>query len=147
MNRESFLVAFQGPHECTYDMRSRLAEWESAVVKRLLNFVDAVHKAGFDIYQTDNDDYRIGKKDLHDVTGDVLCVLYLTANGPILTRRSTNYARRPLNDADLDQFTDRNNAILMNRGAGAAQLFQMGRKPHWPNEYSLPPASTKANKK
>ena len=146
MDITNFLTAFQGPYARTNETLQHLDLWDQSVMKRLLNFVDVTHKVGFDIYQTDNDDYRIGKKDLHKSRGNVLCVLSFSAIGPTLARKPEYYPQ-PLNDEDLDQFSDRNNAILMNRGGAAAELFLMERKPHWPNQYNLLPVSTKTKEK
>jgi hypothetical protein len=134
MDEETFLELFHGSHLRTNQTLTNVGRWEPGVLARLLSFIDIVHALGFDIYQTNHYDYRIGKKDLHGNRGYVLCVLSFGTNQPILG--SKLFPPRPLADLHLTQFNNRNNAILVNRGAGAAELFNMaGRAPHWPNQY------------
>jgi len=134
MDKEIFLELFHGPYQRTNQTLVNVERWDPGVSARLFGFIDTVHAAGFDIYQTNNNDYRIGKKDLHGARGDVLCVLSFSINRPMLGSKLV--PPRPLADVHLTQFNNRNNAILMNRGAGATELFNMaGRAPHWPNQY------------
>jgi hypothetical protein len=134
MDNEQFLVLFQGSFAGTNDTLHHVHQWDPNVSTQLFRFIDAVHAAGFDIYQTDNLDYRIGKKDLHNARGNVVGVLSFKTNRPVF--RSILVPTRPLDDLHLQQFNNRSDAILVNRGAGAAELFNLGgRPPHWPNEY------------
>ena len=137
MDNEQFLRLFQGPFASTNDTLHQVDQWDPNVSTQLFRFIDAVHAAGFDIYQTDNLDYRIGKKDLRNARGNVVGVLSFKANRPVF--RSILVPTRPLDDLHLQQFNNRSDAILVNRGAGAAELFNLaGRQPHWPNEYINP---------
>jgi len=137
MDKEQFLVLFQGPYGGTNETLHRVDRWDLNVLTQLFRFIDAVHAADFDIYQTNNCDYRIGKKDLHNGRGNVLCVLSFNSNRPTLgSKLSTT---RPLDDLHLQHFINRNNAIIVNRGASATELFNLaGRPPHWPNQYINP---------
>jgi hypothetical protein len=137
MDNDQFLRLFQGPFESTNNTLHQVNQWDPNVKTQLFRFIDAVHSAGFDIYQTDNSDYRIGKKDLHNAKGNVVGVLSFKTNRPVF--RSILVPTRPLDDLHLQQFNNRSDAILVNRGASAAELFNLtGRLPHWPNDYINP---------